>query len=113
MNRKFAWKQAILSLIFLAVLAAGISGSGQAANPVSSKPPVLLGTYVSDWLDQSMLEQDVIALDDWSGKKSSLVGMMRDFEDSPAYFATQLNLLLDHGYTPFINLDFGYHSQAA
>ena len=111
MNRKFAWKQAILSLIFLAVLAAGISGSGQAANPVSSKPPVLLGTYVSDWLDQSMLEQDVVALDDWSGNKSSLVGLMRAFEDSPAYFATQLNLLLDHGYTPFINLDFGYHSQ--
>jgi beta-mannanase len=111
MKKTYSWRKGFLSLILISMLTGGIGGAGQAASPTSSKPPVLLGTYVLDWLDQSTLEQDVIALDQWTGKKASLVGLLRDFEGSTAYIATQLDLLWNNGYTPFINLDFAYYSQ--
>ena len=111
MEKALSWTRAVLSLILISMLAGSAGISGQAADLNSSKPPVLLGTYVLDWLDQTTLDQDVIALDQWAGKQASLVGLTRDFEGSAAYIGTQLELLWNNGYTAFINMDFAYYSQ--
>ena len=101
--------------LMIAVVAASLSNAIQpAAAAENNHYPfgILLGTYVQGYLNQETVDKELLAFDDWSGKPVSLVGMMSDME-APGQLAAQLNALWDNGYTPFINLSFGYVSKPA
>ena len=101
--------------LIIAVVAASLSSAIQpAAAAENNHYPfrILLGTYVQGYLNQETVDKELLAFDDWSGKPVSLVGMMSDME-APGQLAAQLNALWDNGYTPFINLNFGYVSKPA
>ena len=69
--------------------------------------PILLGVYSPAYLGtQSAIDTHLKALDNWSGKKTTLAGMFLDFHDSnPSYnVRVPLELLWDNGYTGFVNL---------
>ncbi len=87
------------------------TGSGLATSTDAVNSPILLGTYIQGGINADTLQQQVISLDQWTGKKSSMVAMLMDFETSPTKFGAQLDLLWNAGYTPFINLKFGGVSQ--
>ena len=72
---------------------------------------VLLGIWPKGYVDQNLVTNQIVPLDTWTGKKHSLVGLSLDLEDNPQNLSNQLNALWDSGYTPFINLVFGFFSQ--
>jgi hypothetical protein len=62
----------------------------------------MLGITPASW----NIEQDVTGLDNWAGKRSSLVGLFLHFSntDTPRTFPYLLDGVRGQGYTPFINL---------
>jgi hypothetical protein len=69
---------------------------------------VLLGIYPPNFIgSQAIINNDLKTIDTWSGKQLSLVGIFEGVEDpNPAYnMPTQMGLLWNAGYTPFINLE--------
>ncbi len=76
--------------------------------PVPRK--VILGTYTDGYLGkQSTIDDEVKAIDTWSGKRLSLVGTFIAIEDQyPDYnIPVPLGLIWESGYTPFVNLNTG------
>jgi hypothetical protein len=72
---------------------------------------VLLGVYPSGYLgDQNVINDQLVALDQWAGKHTTIAGLFLDIEDpNPAYnVPTPLNKLWGSGYTAFINLAAGF-----
>ena len=68
---------------------------------------VLLGVYTDGYLGvQSTIDDEVKAIDTWSGKRLTLVGTFIGFEDSNSNYniAVPQGLLWDSGYTPFVNI---------
>jgi hypothetical protein len=68
---------------------------------------VLLGVYTDSYLGlQSTIDNEVKAIDTWSGKRLSIVGTFIGFDDQhPDYnIPVPLGLVWDSGYTPFVNL---------
>lgn len=92
----------------IALLASSTGVSGQSISQTNSKPPILLGTYLIGWLDQGTLDQYVNALDEWAGKKSSLVGLVRYFDNSTTTVSSQLDIIWNNGFTPFVHMEFVY-----
>ena len=82
--------------------------------PLISDPPphqVLLGTYTDGYLGlQSSIDDEVKAIDTWSGKRMSIVGTFIAIEDAnPDYnIRVPLGLIWESGYTPFVNLNTSY-----
>lgn len=73
---------------------------------------ILLGSYVKGYLNQATVNNELIALDNWSGKHTSLAGVFYDFEaPGQNHLPEQMEVLWQNGYTPFINLNFGYVNQ--
>ena len=106
----------IFRIVCLAALLATSIPFQSTAKAASAENPIMLGVYITDWLDQTILDNNVIAMDTWAGKRSTMVGIMLDMSD-PIYqntIDTHLGILWDNGYTPFINLTFGnYNSPSA
>ena len=80
----------------------------QSTTPVqSSQSPILLGAYTPGYLGtQSVVDQSLNGLSDWSGKKLSIAGVFIELEDpNPAYnVPMQLETAKRNGYTSFVNL---------
>ena len=71
---------------------------------------LMLGIYTDGYLGlQSVIDNEVKAVDTWSGKRLSIVGTFIAIEDlNPDYnIRVPLGLLWDSGYTPFVNLNTG------
>lgn len=76
---------------------------------LTTKSPrlLLLGTYTDGYLgQQATINNNVVAIDNWAGKRFSIVGTFIAIEDgNPGYnIPVPLGLLWDSGYTPFVNL---------
>jgi hypothetical protein len=68
---------------------------------------MMLGVYIPGYAgSQSVIDSQLKALDSWTGKQHSIVGLFVDFKDgNPGYnIPTQLESLYQNGYTAFINL---------
>lgn len=68
---------------------------------------LMLGVYVPGYAgDQNVIDSQLKSLDNWTGKKHSIVGLFVDLKDgNPGYnIPTQLESLYKNGYTTFINL---------
>jgi hypothetical protein len=77
------------------------------AQTKSSQAPILLGAYAPGYLGtQSIIDQYLNGLSDWSGKRLSIAGIFLELEDpNPTYnVPTQLKATQRNGYTSFINL---------
>jgi hypothetical protein len=73
-------------------------------NLMDGRPSIMLGSYADGWLgDQKVIDTSYHALDDWSGKKESIVGMFSKIEVT-TYLNEILAVIGNNGYTPFINL---------
>ena len=113
MRKLTTLKNILYSLIGLGILFSG-TGSTTLANSLASvNPPIMLGTYVQGGVTNDTLQQQVVALDQWTGKKSSIVAITQDFESPTDRIGTQLDLLWNAGYTPFINLWFNISEPSA
>lgn len=69
--------------------------------------PLMVGVYPGDWLgDQSIIDLKLHALDAWSGKRSSLVGLFLNIDEQypDTHVTGQLSMLWDNGYIPFVNI---------
>lgn len=83
------------------------------SSPSSRRPaaiarlPVMVGLYTQGFAgDQRVIDEELRAIDQWTGRQTSLAGAFMDIEDSnPAYnVPTLLGRLHQNGYTAFINL---------
>ncbi len=78
--------------------------------PIIKKPApreVLLGVYTENYLgNQSTIDNEVKAIDTWSGKHLTIVGTFIAIEDQYPFYniPVPLGLIWDSGYTPFVNL---------
>jgi beta-mannanase len=73
----------------------------------NSSNPMLLSVYNVGWPgQQSTYDNEVRPLDNWAGKRSSMIGTYIDLEvpDYTTHIKNQLQRIWDNGYTPFINL---------
>jgi hypothetical protein len=76
---------------------------------------MMLGVYISGYAgSQSVIDTKLKTLDNWTGKKHSIVGLWVDLKDgNPAYnINTQLETLYQNGYTAFMNLQASNTSMA-
>ena len=107
-------KKMLLALLIL-LFGVSLAGTSQpfvvAANTAANGAPVLLGIYPEGSITSRLIDTELHPLDTWTGKHTTLVGLNSDIEDDTTYYSTQLNLLWNNGYTPFINLTAGYFSQ--
>lgn len=96
-------------------VAASLQGDTIAAIPIqTAEPPKLLGVIPQGWITSDVIQDELVALDNWTGKHTTIAGLPSDFEDpNRIYIPTQLNLLWNAGYTPYINLGIGYFSSAS
>jgi beta-mannanase len=88
--------------------------SSAAIDSVTSVPAMasaMMGIFVQDWLDQTFVDTELIPLDTWAGKHTTLVGFSADFEDPGQFLGNQLDVLWNNGYTPYIDLTAGSYSQ--
>jgi mannan endo-1,4-beta-mannosidase len=71
-----------------------------------SQGHILLGAYTQDWTGlQGVIVNEVNGLDNWSGKRLSIVGTFVDFTSDPTYeIEMQLEVIRENGYVPFLNL---------
>ncbi len=72
---------------------------------VPDKP--VLGVHISDYVgNQDIVDAELKAMDSWTGKSTSLVGIFMDIEEvNPAYnIDAQFETLRINGYTAFLNL---------
>jgi hypothetical protein len=68
---------------------------------------MMLGVYTPGYTgSQQVIDNELRAMDKWTGKQHSIVGLFVDLKDgNPAYnIPTQLESLYKSGYTAFINL---------
>lgn len=80
----------------------------QRYQPFTRQGPVLLGIYAQGWPgQQSTMDNEFHALDDWAGKRLSIAGTFINIEDvnPDANVRGQLTTIWKNGYTPFVNLD--------
>jgi hypothetical protein len=101
-------------LIALAVLQPAPAGAQSRADRVylpfvssGGSSGILLGMYPSGWLgNQSVIDEQLHGLSEWSGKQLSLVGTFINIEEKNYEAAIRMQLVpvYDQGYTPFINL---------
>ncbi|MFE4107952.1 glycosyl hydrolase [Almyronema epifaneia] len=92
-------------LLLVVGLASGQPGLSATADP---SPSMALGIYTSGFVgDRAVMAQSVLALDRWSGKPLSLVGLFLDLESAnPAYdIPTALERLWQEGKVGFVNLN--------
>ena len=78
-----------------------------AASEYRSGPPLVLGSYSSEYLGtQAAIDNTLIALDNWAGKRLSIAGTFIGFDDpNPAYNVYYpMERLWNNGYTAFVNL---------
>ncbi len=87
------------------------SPSSEAYLPLVSNglPPLLLGVYSDSYVGNAEGISRLQALDAWTGKRHSLVGVFIDLEDpNPTYnIPHQMEALWAAGYTPVVNLTIG------
>lgn len=72
------------------------------------RPKIMLGVYTDGYLGLSTtIENEVKAIENWSGKKISLIGTFIAFEDLyPDYnIPVPLGMIWDSGYIPFVNVE--------
>jgi hypothetical protein len=70
--------------------------------------PVMLGLYSQNGPAlQSTMDNEFHAIEAWSGKRISIAGTFIDIQIPDPYFnvGTQLEMMWQEGYTPFINLE--------
>ena len=106
---------AILTGVILSVnggvLAQQLTAGTTTYLPMVIKPAprqVLLGTYTESYLGfQDTIDNEVKAIDTWSGKQLSLVGTFIAIEDPypNSNIPGPLGKIWDNGYTPFVNLN--------
>jgi|GEM_PF-1260846 len=100
-----------LGLALVLVLAGSLSGFFRptAVAAGSGAAPILLGVYPTGYIDQAAIDQELAAFDAWAGKRSSLVALYSDLGDPYIDYnlQTQLDLLWENGYTPYLNLMAG------
>lgn len=101
----------LLVLIFSVLLTGPIHTSIAAPISPTSSTPIFLGIYPQGWIDQNLINTELISLDTWSGKKTSMAGISLEVDDPDLTFGQRLSLLWNNGYTPFINIQTGYFSQ--
>ncbi len=79
------------------------------------KPPILLGLYTSGYAgEQSVINRELLQVEEWAGKKHAIAGIFMDIQDeNPDYnIGHRFELLRDNGYTAFINLKSTYNAAA-
>lgn len=113
MNGKFFVKYRMVVYLLVLVLntVLAIPTRSSIAVGQASSVPIFLGIFPKGWIDQSLVNNELAPLDSWTGKHTTLIGLSADFEDPATYLASQLNVLWNNGYTPYIDLTAGYFSQ--
>jgi beta-mannanase len=102
-RRLFAAAMLVFTMLNLAVGGFQPSRPAQAA---AAQDGILLGSYPEGWLDQTLINNELIPMDNWAGKRASMIGMYSYMEDI-GYLAVQLDYLWNSGYIGFINLQSG------
>jgi beta-mannanase len=100
-------KKIALALVIFALVSLPFYQAGQPAQAASaSQTPLLLGVHPQGYIDQTTIDNELHALDDWAGKRVSISAISFDIEEPHATAAipAQLDALWDNGYTAFINL---------